>query len=111
MISDSDTDLEQFASLVHCKIERIVRHQEWRGTNTALFQTPEGYYLCEVWFEQGKPQFQIRSNAIEVGEMTNTLGAASVVASAIQMAIAWAVEEMQKMASGGGHLTSGRLER
>jgi len=84
-------------SVTCCKIERITR-LDFRGTPSAKFQTPEGYFLCECWFEQGKPQIQIRSNAVEVSMMVNGLETMSVIATAIQMAIAWFVEEM---AAGG----------
>ena len=91
-----DTAKATSASVTQCKIERIVKFQAWRGTNTARFQTPEGYFLCDVWFELGKPQFQIRSNVIEVGSMVNTIETASIIAAAIQMAISWAIEEMER---------------
>jgi hypothetical protein len=77
-----------------CQIERIVR-ADFRGTGSALFQTPRGYFLCEVWFENEKPKFQIRSNAVEVCDLIDSLETASIIAIAIQMAIEWATAEIR----------------
>lgn len=97
MSKKSSQMMEQVASVTRCRIERIVK-RDWRGTNAALFQTPEGYFLCQVWFEQGKPKFQIRSNTEQVPGMENALETASVIAVAIQMASGWVVEEMERIA-------------
>ena len=101
-----EVPMGEFLSTTECRIERIV-WRDFRGTHSAKFVTPEGYYLCEVWFQNGVPQMQIRSNTEAVGEMANTLLTAAIIATAIQMAITWALEEMSQ----GRHIASARADK
>lgn len=87
---EMDANAVVTVSALRCRIERIVT-KNWRVTRSAKFQTPDGYFLCEVWFEQGKPCFQFRSNAEPVPRMEN-----AIETTAIQMAAVWAAEEMRR---------------
>jgi hypothetical protein len=72
-------------SLLIMKIERIVK-PSFRRTRYAVFQRPDGWLICDAWFENGEPRMQIRSSA-------HSLEDAATVAAGIQMAIDWLVEE------------------
>lgn len=76
------------ASILVTQIEKLVE-VSFRKTHYAKFQRPSGYYLCEAWFEDGKPRMQIRSGV-------DSLEDAAVVSTAIQMAIDWLVEETER---------------
>ncbi len=69
------------------QIERLVTTQSWRGTPSATFnwlrKPGEAWVMCDVWFEDGKPNMQVRSSAEDL-EMAHAI---SVV---LQMAIEWA---------------------
>ena len=83
------------ASLLMTQIERIVQ-PSFRRTRYAKFQRPDGWFICDAWFEDGQPRMQIRSSA-------HSLEEAAIVATGIQMAIDWLVEETAR----GGNLPPG----
>lgn len=74
--------------VISCQIERIVFPTSFRKTPWAKFQTPEGYFLVDAWFEAGEPHMQIRSNV----ECDTPLEMAATVAQAVHMAVDWIVE-------------------
>ena len=98
--------MDELVTVQRMQIERIITYQSWRLARSAKFQTPRGYFLVDVWFEDGKPEFQFRSNAHPVAEAASSLEAANMLATAIQMAIAWAVQEMMLMAKSPDELTT-----
>ena len=82
-------------SVLSTKIERIVE-PSFRRTRHAIFQRPDGFYICDAWFENGEPRMQIRSSA-------HSLEEAATVAVGIQMAAEWLAEETAT----GGNLPAG----
>lgn len=84
--------MSRSASLLVAQIERIVE-PSFRRTRYAKFQRTDGWFICDAWFENGQPRMQIRDSA-------HNLEDASVVATGIQMAIDWLVEETAR----GGNL-------
>jgi hypothetical protein len=89
------------ASVLRTQIERIVKFDSapWRRTKYAEIQRPGGWFICTAWFEDGEPRIQIRSNA-------HSLEEAAIVATGIQMAIDWLVEETAR----GGNVPRAKLE-
>jgi hypothetical protein len=79
---------ETHVSLLRTQIERIVE-PSFRRTRHAIFQRPDGWYICDAWFEGGEPRMQIRSSA-------HTLEEAAIVAQGIHMAINWLIEETSR---------------
>ena len=75
--------------VIACQIERIIYPTSFRKTPWAKFQLPNGYFLVDVWFEDGQPKMQIRSNIEHYG---NPLEIAATVSQAIHMAIDWVIE-------------------
>lgn len=61
---------------------QIVRVATLQG---AKFERPDGFFLVEVWFEDGQPHMQIRSGATSLEE-------AGLIGIALQMAIEWAAD-------------------
>lgn len=78
------------ASITAVRIARTVK-RNFRRTRSAKFETEDGWFLCEVFFDEGVPTMQIRS-------LTKSIEEAALVVVAIQMAQAWAIEEI---ANGG----------
>ena len=74
--------------VISCKIERVVFPSSFRKTPWAKFQTPEGYFLVDAWFEDGNPHMQIRSNV----ECDKPMEMAATVAQSIHMEVDWLVE-------------------
>ena len=72
-------------SVLVTQIERIVK-MSFRRTRYAKFQRPDGYFICDAWFEDGKPRMQIRSGV-------DSLEDAAIVSTGITMAMDWLVEE------------------
>lgn len=75
-------------SVLRCQIERIVERASWRNSRYANFKRTDGWQCCEIYFENGQPKMQIRSKV-------ETMEEAAIVATAIHLAIEWAMEEMQ----------------
>jgi hypothetical protein len=84
--------MSESVSILATQIERIVK-TNFRRTRYAVFQLISGWIICEIWFEDGSPRMQIRSDV-------RTLEEAAIVATGIHMAIDWAIEETAK----GGNL-------
>ena len=76
------------AHVISCQIARTVHPTSFRGTPWVKFETPEGYFLVDAWFEDGQPKMQVRSNV----EGDNPLEIAAVLAQAIHMAIDWLID-------------------
>lgn len=72
-------------SSVQAKIVRTVK-MSFRKTRHANFSKPDGWLICDAWFEDGEPQIQIRS-------LVDRLEDAEIVAVGIRVAIDWLVEE------------------
>ena len=90
-------EVERFGTcsrhLLQSRIVRVVHRTSFRGTPYAEFELESGYFLCVVWFEDGEPRMQIRSNIEHIG---NPLEVAAIIAQSIHMACDWAVEEIAK---------------
>ncbi|MDP9037817.1 MAG: hypothetical protein M3O02_00920 [Acidobacteriota bacterium] len=84
------------AMITQAQIVRKVRFQGWRGTPTAEFARPDGWFLCDVWFEDGTPKVQVRNNAVGLQEVQE-------IGIALQAASEWIVEQMEQ----GRHLPQG----
>lgn len=77
--------MSESVSIIRTKIVRTVE-MSFRRTLTAHFQTPEGYFIADAWFDEGEPRMQIRSSA-------HSLEEAAIVQAGIGMAVDWMVEE------------------
>ena len=60
----------------------------FRGTPWAKFQTTDGYFLVDAWFEDGQPKMQIRSSI----ESDNPLEMAAIIAQAIHISSDWLID-------------------
>lgn len=74
------------ASVLVTQIERIVHPPNFRGTRYAVFQRPDGWFICDAWFEDGEPRMQIRSSA-------HSLKESAIIMAGIQMAQDWIITE------------------
>ena len=83
----SDESMTIWASAQKFRIARTVRPSH-HGNRTAKFETEDGFFICEAWFERGEPRMQIRSGVRGLEE-------AAVVGTGIQMMMAWIVDEME----------------
>lgn len=61
--------------------------RDWRGTRRAKFERPDGWYICDAWFENGVARMQIRSGAEGLEEP-------GIIMAGIQMARDWIIEEI-----------------
>jgi hypothetical protein len=76
-------------SLMRCQIERVVHPHSFRGTRSAKFQSVDGFFWCEAFFEGMTPRIQVRW-------LVTSLEESATLMAALQLANEWLVEEMQR---------------